>query len=106
MDKPLERSCTEVLIVTLIYDSFLSGVCYLYAEPLVFKTLAKLCKHKVNDLVYLRLHKRLVVDYIVKSVKKLRSELLFQQSVHLVPCFRRYLALRCDALKDIRRTKV
>ena len=102
LDKPLQRSCAEVLVVALLDDRVLCGIGDLEREVLIIQALLQLGEHKVNYLAYLRAHKRLVVDYLVKAVEELGTELLVQEVLYLLSCSIGYLTLLVDALKDKR----
>ena len=70
----LERSCTEHGVKATLDNELLCSVGYFKAEGLVGKTLLEGSGEDVDNAVKLCLGKRLKADYLVKTVKKLRSE--------------------------------
>ena len=70
----LERSCTEHGVKATLDNELLCSVGYFKAEGLVGKTLPEGSREDIDNAVKLCLGKGLEADYLVKTVKKLRSE--------------------------------
>ena len=99
LDKSSERTRTEVRIVAAFNNERLCFVADIQAEVLVGETSAEVVEHEVNDVENVFLGERLVEDYLVETVEKLRSELLFEQSVDLVASLLSDVALGVDAVE-------
>ena len=106
LDKSSERTSTEIRVIAVLNDVVLCRIAYIYAQMLVVKTFLQISKHKIYYLYDLGLCKRLVEDYLIKTVEEFGAELLFEQSLYLSPCLVGDVAIFVNTLKNIGGTEI